>query len=100
MPFVQVTLLQSANSILTTFSGSLQERALANFRATGVNVRLAVRVTQVTRDTIQLTADGKQEEMDYGICVWSTGGWGGPGTVSVCTLVDLILIFGTGHSCY
>lgn len=73
MPFVQVTLLQSANSILTTFSGSLQERALANFRATGVNVRLAVRVTQVTRDTIQLTADGKQEEMDYGICVWSTG---------------------------
>lgn len=74
MPYVEVTLLQSANSILTTFSGSLQERALANFRATGVNVRLAVRVTEVTRDTIKLKADGKQEDMDYGICVWSTGG--------------------------
>jgi NADH:ubiquinone reductase (non-electrogenic) len=73
MPYVKVTLLQSANSILTTFSGSLQKRALANFKATGVNVRLAVRVTKVTRDTIELTADGQQESLDYGICVWSTG---------------------------
>lgn len=76
MPYVKVTLLQSANSILTTFSGSLQKRALANFSATGVNVRLAVRVTKVTRDTIELTADGKQESVDYGVCVWSTGGGG------------------------
>lgn len=74
MRFVKVTLLQSANSILTTFSGSLQKRALDNFRATGVDVRLAVRVTKVMRDQIELTADGKQEVMDYGVCVWSTGG--------------------------
>lgn len=73
MPYVTVTLLQSANSILTTFSGSLQKRALANFKATGVNVRLAVRVTNVTREAIELTADGKQEKMEYGLCVWSTG---------------------------
>ncbi len=73
MPYVTVTLLQSANSILTTFSGSLQQRALANFKATGVNVRLAVRVTKVERDVIELTADGKQECMEYGLCVWSTG---------------------------
>lgn len=38
MPYVTVTLLQSANSILTTFTGSLQKRALANFSATGVKV--------------------------------------------------------------
>jgi NADH dehydrogenase FAD-containing subunit len=75
MPYVTVSLLQSANSILTTFSGSLQQRALENFKATGVNVRLGVRVTNVTRDTIELTADGKQEVLDYGVCVWSTGAW-------------------------
>lgn len=73
MPYVTVSLLQSANSILTTFSGSLQKRAIENFKATGVNVRLGVRVTNVTRDTIELTADGKQEVIDYGVCVWSTG---------------------------
>lgn len=73
MSYVKVTLLQSANSILTTFSGGLQQRALANFKSTGVNVRLGVRVTKVTRDQIELTADGKQENVDYGICVWSTG---------------------------
>jgi NADH dehydrogenase FAD-containing subunit len=53
--------------------------ALANFKDTGVTVRLNVRVTGVTRDTIQLTHDGKEETLEYGLCVWSTGGfgWGG-----------------------
>ncbi|KAF8058293.1 SPAC3A11.07 [Scenedesmus sp. PABB004] len=74
MPFVRVSLLQSADSILTQFSGSLQERALANFQASGVEVRLAVRVTGVTRDVIRLrAAGGAEEELRYGICVWSTG---------------------------
>lgn len=73
MSDVRVTLLQSANSILTTFSGSLQKRALDNFKATGVNVRLAVRVTKVTREHIELKVDGKEELMEYGLCVWSTG---------------------------
>jgi NADH dehydrogenase FAD-containing subunit len=73
MDYVTVSLLQSGQSILTTFSGSLQQRALANFKATGVDVRLQVRVTRVTRDTIELSQDGKTEELPYGICVWSTG---------------------------
>ncbi len=45
---VQVTLLQSGQTILTTFTGNLQNRALETFRRTGVDVRLGVRVTEVT----------------------------------------------------
>lgn len=45
---MQVTLLQSGQTILTTFTGNLQQRALDTFRKTGVDVRLGVRVTEVT----------------------------------------------------
>ena len=45
---MQVTLLQSGQTILTTFTGNLQTRALETFRKTGVDVRLGVRVTEVT----------------------------------------------------
>jgi NADH dehydrogenase FAD-containing subunit len=44
MPFVTVSLYQSAQSILTQFSGSLQQRAIQNFKATGVKVVLGVQV--------------------------------------------------------
>jgi NADH:ubiquinone reductase (non-electrogenic) len=71
MPFVAVTLLQSAQSILTQFSSSLQQRAIANFKASGVDVRLGVAVTCLSRDEIELRGG---EKIPYGICVWSTGG--------------------------
>jgi NADH dehydrogenase FAD-containing subunit len=45
MPFVTVSLYQSAQSILTQFSGSLQQRAIQNFKATGVSVVLGVQVS-------------------------------------------------------
>jgi hypothetical protein len=46
MPFVTVSLYQSAQSILTQFSGSLQQRAIQNFKATGVSVVLGVQVSR------------------------------------------------------
>ena len=49
---VQVTLLQSGQTILTTFTGNLQTRALETFRKTGVDVRLGVRVTEVTANKV------------------------------------------------
>ena len=54
MPLVmlQVTLLQSGQTILTTFTGNLQNRALETFRKTGVNVRLGVRVTEITESEV------------------------------------------------
>lgn len=45
---LQVTLLQSGQTILNTFTANLQQRALDTFRKTGINVRLGVRVTEVT----------------------------------------------------
>lgn len=50
MDDVEVVLLQSAQSILTQFSGGLQQRALDTFRKTGVAVRTGVRVIAVTQD--------------------------------------------------
>ena len=49
---LQVTLLQSGQTILTTFTGNLQNRALETFRKTGVNVRLGVRVTEITESQV------------------------------------------------
>jgi hypothetical protein len=48
MRYVKVTLLQNAQSILTTFSAPLQAQAIRNFEATGIDVRLGVRVTAVS----------------------------------------------------
>jgi NADH:ubiquinone reductase (non-electrogenic) len=74
MPYVRVTLLQSAQSILTTFSAPLQAQALRNFESSGIDVRLGVRVTGVERDVITLKGPGGAEErLPYGVCVWSTG---------------------------
>jgi len=71
MPYVAVTLLQSAPEHPHTFSSSLQQRAIANFKASGIDVRLGVAVTRLSRDEIELRGG---EKIPYGICVWSTGG--------------------------
>lgn len=47
MPFVRVTLLQSAQSILTQFDAKLQKQAIENLAKTGITVRTGVRVTEV-----------------------------------------------------
>lgn len=74
MKYVRVTLLQSAQSILTTFSAPLQAQAIRNFEATGIDVRLGVRVTGVEADHINLTtSQGDKQKLPYGVCVWSTG---------------------------
>ncbi|CAL8468561.1 g8101 [Coccomyxa elongata] len=70
MDDVEVVLLQSAQSILTQFSGGLQQRALDTFRKTGVAVRTGVRVIAVTQDQVVLEGG---ERLEYGVCVWSTG---------------------------
>lgn len=70
MQYVRVSLLQSAQSILSQFDSKLQVSALENFKRTGVEVRTGVRVVAVTQDQL-LLAGG--ERIDYGVCVWSTG---------------------------
>lgn len=67
---VRVTLLQSAQTILTQFDARLAQRALDNFRESGVEVRTGVRVTEVTAEEVVL---GSGERIQCGLCVWSAG---------------------------
>ncbi|KAI3438808.1 hypothetical protein D9Q98_001225 [Chlorella vulgaris] len=70
MSYVRVSLLNSAQSILTQFDEKMQMHALENFKRVGVDVRTGVRVTEVTQDIIKLKGG---EEISYGVCVWSAG---------------------------
>lgn len=70
MKLVTVTLLQSADSILTQFEGALQKRALDNFSKRRVDIMLGARVTKVTDSVVELK-DGS--EVPYSILVWAAG---------------------------
>ncbi|KAK4529179.1 hypothetical protein CCYA_CCYA01G0036 [Cyanidiococcus yangmingshanensis] len=67
---VQVTLLQSGQTILNQFDKSLQDRALQNMRAAKINVRTGCRVVRITDTDIYLQ-DGSV--LPYGMCVWAAG---------------------------
>jgi len=70
LKYVQVTLLQSGQSILTQFDKSLQDRALQNLRDAKINVRTGSRVVRITETEIYLQ-DGAV--IPYGMCVWAAG---------------------------
>ncbi|GLC47157.1 hypothetical protein PLESTB_001387100 [Pleodorina starrii] len=70
MKYVKVSLLQSAQSILTQFDEGLGRRALEALTTSGVEVRTGVRVVQVTATKVILK-DG--EELPCGLCLWSAG---------------------------
>lgn len=70
LPLVRVTLLQSRDSILTSFESNLQDRALDNFANRSIDVLLKARVANVTKDVITL-GDGR--EIRYGVLVWAAG---------------------------
>ncbi|GAX78639.1 hypothetical protein CEUSTIGMA_g6077.t1 [Chlamydomonas eustigma] len=70
MKYVKVTLLQSAQTILTQFKAGLAQKALENLSNTGVQVMTGVRVVEVTQSLVILK-DGRK--LRYGLCVWSAG---------------------------
>eukprot|EP00192_Tetraselmis_astigmatica_P005159 CAMPEP_0117678632 /NCGR_PEP_ID=MMETSP0804-20121206/17399_1 /TAXON_ID=1074897 /ORGANISM="Tetraselmis astigmatica, Strain CCMP880" /LENGTH=503 /DNA_ID=CAMNT_0005488029 /DNA_START=142 /DNA_END=1653 /DNA_ORIENTATION=- len=84
MPYVRVSLLQSAQSILTQFDSGLAKQALDDLQSTGVEIRTGVRVIQVTEKQVVLKGGERQ---DYGVCVWSCGNAPRP---LVQSLVDVI----------
>lgn len=53
MPLVRVSLLQSAQSILTMFDRDLQDRAIRQLQSQGVDVQLGVKVRTKWKDTRQ-----------------------------------------------
>ncbi|PNW83287.1 hypothetical protein CHLRE_05g232200v5 [Chlamydomonas reinhardtii] len=70
MKYVKVTLLQSAQQILTQFDAGLGQRATEALESSGVEVRTGVRVVEITINKVLLKGG---EELPYGVCVWSAG---------------------------
>ena len=67
MPTTRVTLLQSADSILTMFDSKLAARALENLEMSGVTVRLGVRVVEVTEgEVVVKSSEGKVKSSKIG----------------------------------
>eukprot|EP00198_Chlamydomonas_reinhardtii_P012934 XP_001702271.1 mitochondrial NADH dehydrogenase [Chlamydomonas reinhardtii] len=78
MKYVKVTLLQSAQQILTQFDAGLGQRATEALESSGVEVRTGVRVVEITINKVMLVSDAQVllkggEELPYGVCVWSAG---------------------------
>jgi len=67
---VRVVLLEAADHLLGQFSPELRDAARLSLEKKGVEVRLAARVAQVTRDAISLAGG---DEIRAGTVVWTAG---------------------------
>lgn len=70
MSEVRVLLLEAAGSILGGFEPFLRDAAKASLEKKGVEVRLGVRVAEVTKDIIKVAGG---EEISAGTVVWTAG---------------------------
>lgn len=72
-----VTLLQSDKAILGAFSTSLQERALATLKSEGIDVKLGVRVMEVTQKDVvyrdKNDPSNAERRLGAGMVLWSAG---------------------------
>ena len=68
---VRVTLLQSAQTILTQFDADLAKKALDNLARTGVDVRTGVRVVEVTQKLVGgWVRGGSRGEVHQSVLWW------------------------------
>lgn len=67
---VKVTLIQSAQTILSQFAKNLQGEALASLAGAGVEVRLGARVSRLDAGCVTLNTG---ETLHCGVIVWSAG---------------------------
>lgn len=70
MEYVQITLLEAQDAILTAFDQKLSSYALKHFKRQRINVRTNSMVSKVREDAVILK-DG--EEIPCNLVVWSTG---------------------------
>ena len=70
MPLVNMTVLDVAPKILSTFDASLSDYTTAKFARNGINIRTGTSVLRVEPETIVLKSG---EEVPYGLLVWATG---------------------------
>jgi NADH:ubiquinone reductase (non-electrogenic) len=75
---VKIVLLSSSEDILPTFDKSLRKKAMDNFRAFNVDLRLKSRVVRVDEKSVTYTckdSDNPNVEISqpFGTCVWAAG---------------------------
>ncbi|KAF9924258.1 hypothetical protein FBU30_005731 [Linnemannia zychae] len=72
---VQVSIIQSAGHILNTYDLKISEMTEAKFKRENINVFTNSRVVRVNPTTVVYKDkdSGKQYEVPFGVCLWSTG---------------------------
>lgn len=70
MPYVNITLVEAQDKILTAFDASLQDYTRKRFSRQRIRLRTNAAVREVAHHKLIL-ADG--DEISYGLLVWSTG---------------------------
>ncbi|KAF9189755.1 hypothetical protein BGZ51_009297 [Haplosporangium sp. Z 767] len=72
---VQVTIIQSASHILNTYDLKISEMTERKFKRENINVVTNARVAKVNPKSVvyKEKATGKELEVPFGVCLWSTG---------------------------
>jgi len=75
VPYVKITLLELLDHILSTYDAKISEYTEKHFRKTNIDVKTRYQVLSVTDKNVvtKRLADNQQEEIPFGLCVWSTG---------------------------
>ena len=74
-PFMKVSLVQSGDLLLNTYSAAISERTREAFERQNINVIFNSRVTAVEKENIVILdkATNQKTPVPYGTCIWSTG---------------------------
>lgn len=74
-PHSTITLVQSAERLLNTYSSSISSMVLKHFNSQHISTFTNCRVQEVKPDQLILLdkQTNSKETIDYGLCVWSTG---------------------------
>ncbi|KAI8360212.1 hypothetical protein B0O80DRAFT_381125 [Mortierella sp. GBAus27b] len=72
---VNVSIIQSASHILNTYDLKISEMAESKFKRESINVITNARVVKVNSKSVVYNdkATGKEFEVPFGVCLWSTG---------------------------
>ncbi|HYE04430.1 MAG TPA: NAD(P)/FAD-dependent oxidoreductase [Planctomycetota bacterium] len=69
----RIVVAQGSARVLDTFAPELSDKALAEMRRLGVEVRLDTRCTDVRADGVTLAKDGIEERIDARTVLWAAG---------------------------
>eukprot|EP01116_Phalansterium_solitarium_P009846 TRINITY_DN24184_c0_g1_i1.p1 TRINITY_DN24184_c0_g1~~TRINITY_DN24184_c0_g1_i1.p1 ORF type:complete len:509 (+),score=37.08 TRINITY_DN24184_c0_g1_i1:38-1528(+) len=75
IPDVKITLVQSGDHILNTYDSAISKYTEEHFSRENIEVLMNSRVLRVTENkvTVNNKTLGKDQDLPFGVCVWSTG---------------------------